>query len=99
MRLRGGGLLPGTAPAAVAVGIHHTGRGYSGGSKSGSHAVCGGEGGVSLIAASVAHPDMPFKRTVVCVLIAVPVLAVFFVIFFLMAFGEQVVEYEPTLGQ
>lgn len=27
------------------------------GSKSGSHVVCGGEGGVYLIAASVAHPD------------------------------------------
>lgn len=54
---------------------------------------------VSLVAAAVAHPDMPFKRTAVCVIIAVPVLTVLFVILFLLAFGEQVVEYDPTLVQ
>ena len=39
---------------------------------------------VSLIAASVAHPDMPFKRTSVWVIVAVPVLAVLFVLVMLM---------------
>ncbi|HIW90591.1 MAG TPA: hypothetical protein H9870_02870 [Candidatus Corynebacterium avicola] len=47
---------------------------------------------VSLLAASVAHPDMRFKRTVVWTIIALPVVAVVFVIVFLMAFGDQVVE-------
>lgn len=44
---------------------------------------------VSLIAASVAHPEMPFKRTVVCLIIAVPVLAALFVIIVLMASGAE----------
>lgn len=40
---------------------------------------------VSLLAASVAHPEMPFKRTAVCVIIAVPIVAVLFILTMLMA--------------
>ncbi|WP_145942631.1 hypothetical protein [Corynebacterium glyciniphilum] len=44
---------------------------------------------VSLVAAAVAHPDMPFKRTAVCVIIAIPALFSLFVLLFLMSAGVQ----------
>ncbi|MGN0097281.1 MAG: hypothetical protein ACI38U_14610 [Corynebacterium sp.] len=47
---------------------------------------------LSLIAASVAHPDTPFKRTVLCVLIALPVLFGLFVLLALMSYGEPSIE-------
>lgn len=47
---------------------------------------------MSLLAASVAHPDMRFKRTVVWVIIALPVVAAVSIIVFLLAFGDEVVE-------
>ncbi|MGP5929731.1 hypothetical protein [Corynebacterium glyciniphilum] len=44
---------------------------------------------VSLVAAAVAHPDMPFKRTAVCVIIAIPLLFGLFVLLFLTPAGVQ----------
>jgi hypothetical protein len=49
---------------------------------------------VSLLAASVAHPDMPFKRTAIYTIIAVPILTALFVLVMLMT-GTWEVEYGP----